>query len=142
VKVERKTRGTLADRICQTLACDPWLSATTIANRIGAQAASVSSAMTKLVKANVLIREPLKGPNGGYGYDLVVKPKNGTVWFDNLMKRRCTVVRHDRSSGCYRVQYHGGGRLWAPAEEFGTGKRFQWSRTDFLLDVIEGPDPV
>lgn len=137
-----KINGRLAARIQWLLGVTPWLSATTIANLLEAKASSVSSLLVKLVDQKVLVRAEGKGPSGGWGYRLRVKPTPKSLWTDTLLDKRCRAIRFDTKSSCYRMQYENGMRLWAAPEQFGTGKRFQWSRTDFILDELEASDPV
>lgn len=142
LKEAPKFKGTQAAQVQELLAALPWLSATSIANILGHRPSSISSLLYRLVQQNVLVRQPDKGPSGGWGYALRVTPIPKSLWTDTKLGKRCLSQRFDRKSGRYLMLYEGGARCWASADDFGTGKRFQWSRTDFLLDVIDSPDPV
>ncbi len=142
LKEAPKFKGTQAVQVQELLAALPWLSATSIANILGQRPSSISSLLYRLVQQNVLVRQPNKGPSGGWGYALRVTPIPKSLWTDTKLGKRCLSQRFARESGRYLMLYEDGSRGWASGDDFGTGKRFRWSRTDFLLDVIEGPDPV
>lgn len=49
------------------------------------------------------------------------------LWKDTQLNLEFRVLYYDSRSKCYRVEYLNmmGMRVWAPIEEFGTGKRYQ-----------------
>lgn len=131
---------TLEKRILELLTKHgTWLTAQEIHKRLRANLSSVGSLLLKLSQKpdGLLIRELNHGPRGGYGYRLraTLTPTLKSFWLDKQLGSRVQVMYFDKKSNCYRVRVEKWGRLrlWAAAEEFGRGRRYEPATTRYDL---------